>query len=73
MLTWEVFQNPKQKLHITKVIIEWSQMHKWRFTPLGLNPLITGSIIIEEYLALWDKQLISPSETACGNQLKWLL
>ena len=42
-------------------------------TSLGINPLINGSIIIEASLTFWEKILIIPLETFCGNQMKWLI
>ena len=68
-----MFENPKQNPIIPKVMIELSQILKWPHTLLGLNPLITGSIIIEAWLNFWDKQSMNPLGTVCGNRQEWLL
>ena len=38
---------------------------------MGLNPLITGSMILESLLTFWDKWFFFATD--CGNLLKWLL
>ena len=48
-------------------------MWKEHLSSLGSNELITGTIIKEEKTTWQDKLYIIPLETACGNQLKWLL
>ena len=46
---------------------------KWILTSLGLNSLITGSIMIEAYIKFCDRLFIIILETDCGNQLNYLL
>ena len=45
--TWEVFENPKHDPLLPDIKIDWSNMCKLFPTSWGLNPLMTGSIIIE--------------------------
>ena len=44
--TREVFDNPINFYLIPNVIIESSKMCKWLDSSFGLNPLMTGSIIL---------------------------
>ena len=71
--TWSVFENLKHKLLQPKVMIKLSLMFKWLLTSLGINPLITRSIIIKETITFCDNNLISCLETSCGKQLECIL